>query len=659
MLKRFVGLAAALTMVAAFSLNAATVTGKITSDSLSGAALTGAKVVIGPRFGGAAIDSAVTLANGLYSFANVPTGNYSVTASKTGYVTKAANTTTTGAIAIDTVNVFLMTVISGKIVGTVVSDSARGPALAGVQVILSTRTGIGGAGTPIDTFTTLADGKYSFATVADGNYAVAVSKTGYVAKTANTTVTGTATDSVPTIFLVPIAYGKVYGTVASDSSRGPALVGAKVVISTAGGIGGPGAPIDSMVTLADGKYSFLTLAAGNYSVTVSKTGYTAKSVNTAVVGTASDTVAVIFLVPIAYGKVIGTITADSANGPSVTGAKVVISTRGGVAAPIDSMVTLAGGKYSFLTIPAGNYSVTVSATGFTTRTVNTTVVGTATDTQNVAIVTIQHGSMFVAVRKVTDSSNVIGASITVTGGGATLSGSSGANGSASFASLTTGNYTVSVTIANYTAAPVNTTVAANRTDTVIVYMTVSANPTKVLKGIVTDSTGGAALANVQVTVRIAATAGGAAVTIVDSTDGTGAYLISGIPSATTTVAVAATKTAYINYAANAVALATAGDTTTYSFKMRMVPVSVLAGLSHGAVMTPSVSMQNGGLVVAGISKSAQLSIVSLNGNLLYRGEINSTTRAIVLPASAVAKGRMLIAIIKQNGVIYRNTVVVK
>lgn len=150
-------------------------------------------------------------------------------------------------------------VLNGKI-----THAATGSALGTVLVAYS-----GGS------FTTVSDGLYTFTGLADGTYALAASRSGYITRTVNATVT----NGRGTLDFTLATGGKLAGTVRNSS--GAAISGATVTIQ-----GGPYDATYVLKTSSTGAYNSNWIPTGTYTVSVAANGYTTKSQNGSVpVGT--------------------------------------------------------------------------------------------------------------------------------------------------------------------------------------------------------------------------------------------------------------------------------------------------------------------------------------------------------------------------------------
>jgi hypothetical protein len=113
----------------------------------------------------------------------------------------------------------------------------------------------------------------------------------------------------------------------------------------------------AMHLVTEDTHGYLTKAAGHYVVRI---------------GTSPGT-----------GGLLGTITATTGGAP-ITGAKVTIN-RGLLVATTPDQTTNAVGAYNFATVPPGTWEITVSKTGYTSKTVTVTVTKDASATLNVTL----------------------------------------------------------------------------------------------------------------------------------------------------------------------------------------------------------------------------------------------------------------------------------
>jgi hypothetical protein len=214
--------------------------------------LAGATVTIGS-------ETMTTGANGSYSITGPTHGTYTMTVSKTGYVSSSksfsltANTTTTLTLA----------PVTYTVSGVIHSGSTTGPGLAGATVTIDGKTA-----------TTASNGSFSIAAITSGTYTYTVTKSGYVNTNGSVAMTQNQTISAS---LTPITY-TLTGTVRSRSTSGAVVANATVQING-----------QTLTTNASGVFSAAGLTAGTYSVSITAKGYVAYKATVTVSANASQT----------------------------------------------------------------------------------------------------------------------------------------------------------------------------------------------------------------------------------------------------------------------------------------------------------------------------------------------------------------------------------
>ena len=161
----------------------------------------------------------------------------------------------------------------------------------------------------------------------------------------------------------PPGSGTIAGKI-TNISTGAAVSG--TTVSYSGG---------SATSDASGNYTLSNVAAGTYKVTATHTGYLARSSNVTV--TSNTTTTANFALATA-GKIAGVV--KNSSGTAISGATVKIV--GGKVATTVNTTTNSTGNYGTTWIAVGNYTITVSKTGFTTQSKTTTVNTGATATVN-------------------------------------------------------------------------------------------------------------------------------------------------------------------------------------------------------------------------------------------------------------------------------------
>ena len=151
------------------------------------------------------------------------------------------------------------------------------------------------------------------------------------------------------------APGSIAGTVRDAASATP-LSGAMVSDGTR-----------TALTDASGAYTIASVPVGSYTVTASADGYSSASATVAVVSgtTSAANFAVAQVAPPTAGSISGMVS-DAADGMPLSGAAVSDGTR--------TALTDGSGRYTIADVPPGSYTVTASATGYSSASATVTVV---------------------------------------------------------------------------------------------------------------------------------------------------------------------------------------------------------------------------------------------------------------------------------------------
>jgi len=420
--------------------------------------------ISGPGGNGATVSvsgtsTATTTANasGAYSFAALPPGSYTVTASKTGFLfTPASQGVTLTANA--TAN--FSSAPSFSISGTITGAGGNG---AAVTV----------TGTATATTTASTTGTYTISGLPAGTYTVSPSKVGSFAYTP-TSRSVTITTANVTANFSSVQTFSISGTISGPGGNAAtvSLTGAATATTTAD---------------ASGVYTFTGLVAGNYTVAVSKTGYLFTPASQAVTLTANATVN--FSSAPSF-SISGTISGPGGSAATVrlTGAATATTTAD------------ASGAYIFTGLVAANYQVKASKTGFLFTPASQAVTLTANATVN-----------FSSAPTFSISGTISGpggsaATVRLTGA-ATATTTADASGVYTFAGLAAGNYTVAVSKTGFLFTPASqaVTLTANAT------ANFSSAPTFSISGTISGTGGNAATVQLTgaATVTVNASATGA------------------------------------------------------------------------------------------------------------------------------------------------------
>ncbi|HEY6908723.1 MAG TPA: carboxypeptidase regulatory-like domain-containing protein, partial [Myxococcales bacterium] len=247
----------------------------------------------------------------------------------------------------------------------------------------------------------------------------------------------------------PAGGGTITGQVTNVQSGG-AISGATV--SWSGG---------TATSDAAGNYTLANVTPGSVTITGSAAGYLARNYTVTVTAGQTSTQAVQLSTS---GKIVGNVTG---NGVALSGATVAIS--GGQIAVNQSVQTDATGHYDEGWVPIGSYTVTCSASGFSTQSQPATVSTGATTTINCALTTAATGTISGVVTNLANGQALSGA--TITAGGASTT--SAADGSYTLANLPAGSTTLTGTATGYLARSYTVTVTGGATTTQNVQLSTS------------------------------------------------------------------------------------------------------------------------------------------------------------------------------------------
>ena len=380
-----------------------TITVKVV-DANTGAAISGASITGGK--------SGTTSSAGTVSFADVPFGTYSFTASKSGYLSNSDSATISLSSQSTTVTIKLTPVGS---VTVYVRDKATNALISGASI-----TGSG-------TGTTSTSGTVSFGSLQIGTYSYTASKSGYIGGSGSASITKAGDNLTVTIYLTPIGSITVY---VRDKATNALISGASITGSGTG------------TTNSSGAVSFGNLQIGTYTYSASKSGYISSS-GSASVSKAGDSLSVtIYLTPI------GSITVyvrDKATNALISGATVSGAGTSGT--------TNSSGAVRFSNLQINTYSFTASASGYISNSGSASVTK-AGDSLSVTIYLTPIGSITVYVRDQVTNALISGATIT----GAGTSSTTNSSGAVRFNNLQIGSYSFTASASGYRNGSVSASV---------------------------------------------------------------------------------------------------------------------------------------------------------------------------------------------------------
>ena len=244
--------------------------GTVHAVDSTGAGVAGAKVVLNRSSGGGArtpVDSTITDAQGLFSFATVTPGSYGIAVTDTGYQTYTRNTLTLAAGATDSLLIILILPFSpASILGTVRGPDSTGPLLPDAMVVLSKPGTAGGVRVKVDSIKTDAQGKFAFANLpAAENYGIDIAPpNGTVRAYSDHNIDLRGVNDTETVVMAASpGPGTIKGRVTGPDTTKP-LVGQMVVLTrSVSATDSTRIHADSMVTDALGMYAFVNIAAYN------------------------------------------------------------------------------------------------------------------------------------------------------------------------------------------------------------------------------------------------------------------------------------------------------------------------------------------------------------------------------------------------------------
>ncbi len=298
--------------------------------------------------------------------------------------------------------------------------------------------------------TTDANGAYRITTVEPGDYSVTAVKNGYDTMSVAVTVTAGA-ETIADFIMVKTDstgsryFGDLQGVVRNSKNGLPIP---KVNIFTV--------PASQSVTTDDiGKYKIENIAIGEYVVTAEKAGY--DTVNISVVIQAGQiTEADFFLTevdtstPPTTGMIEGTVR-DAQTGAALSGA--VLSTD-----PTTDVVTSAGdGSYSFENMTPGEYTISISKTGYQNSTVSVTVTAGKTTRADIVLIP-SFGSISGIVKDATTELPIQGVNIQTDP--ATSSVTTDSDGRYNISGITPGQYKMKASKTGYIDAEIPVVVTA-------------------------------------------------------------------------------------------------------------------------------------------------------------------------------------------------------
>ena len=384
--------------------------------------------------------------NGGYSISSIQPGTYMVSSSVDGYASATRSVAIT-ADSITEVDVLALTSLYGSIEATVsYSDSDE---TSGITVTLYNSEDQKLYETITTDSLTVSFNGISVGT----DYRVVAEAVGYGARAKaeiNVTSAGTTVITVPGL---SNNCGMVNGMV--TDSDGNAIENAIVKIGDI-----------SVFTGSDGRFSKSNIEVGNYTVTISKDGYTSKTLSDRItVESSRETAIGTVLLASEYGKLSGSVSVN--DGGTTSGINIsAISSNGNYSY---STLTDENGSYVITSVQPGTYTITAKQNGYTDTTASVDVIADRTAVAGTINLASVYGSVSGKVA-LADSADNSGVTVTLTFiADPTIAPTavSGADGTYAFSNLANaGQYSVTFSKDGYvssTGTVVTVTLGQNRT----------------------------------------------------------------------------------------------------------------------------------------------------------------------------------------------------
>ncbi len=377
----------------------------------------------------------------------------------------------------------------------------------------------------------------------------------------------------------------------------PTVVNGRVTdISSGSGIAGATVTVDGQTATADasGAFTFNSITPGNYQLSAAANGYFSES---AAVAAVSGTTASVNVQLPTGGIVAGTVTA---NGAPAANATVAIS--GGSVATTKTVTTDSTGAFSSNWVPVGNYTVSVSMTGYPAQT--STVVAKTGATASVNLALTSKTTVSGQVVDISSGRGISGATVTL----GSLTAVSDSSGAFNF-SVVPGSYSVSAVAPGYFQEASTFTATLGAAANVKVQLPTGG----LISG--TASANGSPLANATITIS----GGSVATTRAVQTGSSGSFYSDYVPVGSYTVSLNAT-----GYPAQSLnTTVNTGSTATANFT-----------LSSTATVNGQVTDISTGMPIAG----ATITIGSQQMTADSNGNYSATLPSGSVSASAVANG---------------------
>ncbi len=393
-----------------FSLVAVTDFAEAQTGSLSGVVRSGTTLVNGAQVRlspGTRTETSNFL--GVFSFSDLPVGEYTIRVTASGYQTWNGSKTIIGGINIQDVELTPL-VETGSLTGVVRSGATL---VGGALVSLSPGN--------LKEMTNMV-GTFNFADLLAGDYAITVTADGYEPWSGSKTIaSGINLQDVELTAIVET--GSLTGAVRSGATL---ISGALVALSPGG--------YETTTSIA-GTFNFTDLPVGEYAITVTADGYEPWSGSKTIVsGINLQDVELTAIVET------GSLTGAVRSGATLISGALVALSPGGY-----ETTTSIAGTFNFTNLPVGEYAITVTADGYEPWSGSKTI-ASGINLQDVELTAIvETGSLTGAVRS--GATLISGALVALSPGG--YEATTSIAGTFNFTDLPVGDYAITVTAAGY------------------------------------------------------------------------------------------------------------------------------------------------------------------------------------------------------------------
>ncbi|MFW0779053.1 carboxypeptidase regulatory-like domain-containing protein [Rossellomorea marisflavi] len=329
---------------------------------------------------------------GVYTFASLRPGSYSLVFSAPGYgsVTNGAVVTSNAITVVDAP----LTRIAGTLSGTVTGPGSL-PIPGAVVTVYANNVQIASV------LTDLA-GNYTVPGLSPGSYTVVIGANTFTSASLGTSISGGQTTTLDAL-LTPNP-GTLTGTI-TDQGANP-LSGVSVTVAASSGTG---IIVATTVTGNDGTYTVTGLAPGNYIVVASSLNFQQVSAGASIA--AAGTTVLNLSLASDPGTISGVIL-DAQTGSPIAGANVQIRVLDAGGSLVATVQSAPDGQYVLGNLAPGVYTVVASAVDFQTNSATVQVFPNLTTVGNVALLP-NPGSIFGTVTSSIGSTPIGGAVVSV------------------------------------------------------------------------------------------------------------------------------------------------------------------------------------------------------------------------------------------------------